>query len=40
VAFPKWHQDILEQRESLTHDESLHYTDWSEAKKDIEKRVK
>lgn len=40
VALPAWHQDILDQRENLTDEGSLHYTDWSQAKKDIEKRVK
>ena len=33
VAFPKWHQDILDQRENSLRDESFHYTDWDQAKK-------
>lgn len=40
VAFPKWHQDILDQRVNSLRDECSHYTDWDQAKKDIEKRVR
>lgn len=39
VDFPKWHQDVLDEREQMQRQNVLHYTDWAKAKKDIEKKV-
>jgi len=40
VPSPSWHADVLQARQKRLQNGSLHFTEWTEAKRTIRNRVK
>jgi hypothetical protein len=39
VPSPKWHDDVLQQREKMVKDNTSEFSDWAEAKRRINKNI-